>query len=107
MPSGPGMANGPVMANGPGMSNGPGMAGGPMMPNGMAYGNRNGGFDFQSQASDFGSPLSHLNDSVASLDHLAAMEKSLNHHEQVTPSLFQSATSVDKSVCVFVQKSGK
>ncbi|XP_023217100.1 zinc finger MIZ domain-containing protein 1-like isoform X2 [Centruroides sculpturatus] len=55
---------------------------GPMMPNGMSFGNS--GFDFQSQTSDFGSPLSHLNESVASLDPLAAMEKSLNHHEQVS-----------------------
>lgn len=82
MTSGAGMPNGPVMPSGPSMSNGPVMGNGSGIPNGMGYGNRNGGFDFHSQASDFGSPLSHLSDSVASLDHLAAMEKSLNHHEQ-------------------------
>lgn len=56
-----------------------------MMPNGSSYGGA-GGYEFQSQATDFSSPLSHLNESVASLDPLAAMEKSLNHHEQVSSS---------------------
>lgn len=55
------------------------------MPNGSSYGGA-GGYEFQSQATDFSSPLSHLNESVASLDPLAAMEKSLNHHEQVSRS---------------------
>lgn len=59
------------------------MSNGPMMGNGVNYGSSSGGFDFHSQATDFSSPLSHLNESVASLDPLAAMEKSLIHHEQV------------------------
>lgn len=63
------------------IANGP-VPNGPMMPNGSSYGGA-GGYEFQSQATDFSSPLSHLNESVASLDPLAAMEKSLNHHEQV------------------------
>ncbi|XP_035210734.1 zinc finger MIZ domain-containing protein 2-like isoform X2 [Stegodyphus dumicola] len=61
------------------IANGP-VPNGPMMPNGSNYGS--GGYEFQSQATDFSSPLSHLNESVSSLDPLAAMEKSLNHHEQ-------------------------
>lgn len=59
------------------------MPNGPMMPNGINYGSASGSFDFHSPATDFSSPLSHLNESVASLDPLAAMEKSLIHHEQV------------------------
>ncbi|XP_076372872.1 zinc finger MIZ domain-containing protein 1-like [Tachypleus tridentatus] len=55
------------------------IANGPTLPNGMSYRGMNGSYDF---SSDFGSPLAHLNDSVASLDPLAAMEKSLNQHEQ-------------------------
>ncbi|XP_022257226.1 zinc finger MIZ domain-containing protein 1-like [Limulus polyphemus] len=55
------------------------IANGPTLPNGMTYRGMNGSYDFPS---DFGSPLAHLNDSVASLDPLAAMEKSLNQHEQ-------------------------
>ncbi|UYV62859.1 ZMIZ1 [Cordylochernes scorpioides] len=54
-----------------------------------------GSADYQAPHSDFGSPLSHLNDSVASLDPLAAMEKSLNHHEQQMgpPSAERPATA--------------
>ncbi|XP_022250299.1 zinc finger MIZ domain-containing protein 1-like isoform X2 [Limulus polyphemus] len=55
------------------------IANGPNLPNGMSYRGMNGSYDF---SSDFGSPLAHLNESVASLDPLAAMEKSLNQHEQ-------------------------
>ncbi|CAL1271440.1 unnamed protein product [Larinioides sclopetarius] len=62
------------------ITNGP-APNGPMMPNGSSYGG-NSGYEFQSQATDFSSPLSHLNESVSSLDPLAAMEKSLSHHEQ-------------------------
>ncbi|XP_015920407.1 zinc finger MIZ domain-containing protein 1 isoform X3 [Parasteatoda tepidariorum] len=62
------------------IANGP-VPNGPMMLNGSGYGS-NSGYEFQSQATDFSSPLSHLNESVSSLDPLAAMEKSLNHHEQ-------------------------
>lgn len=62
------------------------------MPNGSSYGGA-GGYEFQSQATDFSSPLSHLNESVASLDPLAAMEKSLNHHEQVSRSSLYSLIS--------------
>ncbi|KAF8782987.1 Zinc finger MIZ domain-containing protein 1 [Argiope bruennichi] len=62
------------------ITNGP-APNGPMMPNGSGYGG-NSGYEFQSQATDFSSPLSHLNESVSSLDPLAAMEKSLSHHEQ-------------------------
>lgn len=64
------------------IANGP-VPNGPMLPNGSGYGGNNG-YEFQSQATDFSSPLSHLNESVSSLDPLAAMEKSLNHHEQVS-----------------------
>ncbi|XP_076361206.1 zinc finger MIZ domain-containing protein 1-like isoform X3 [Tachypleus tridentatus] len=47
--------------------------------NGSSYRGLNGNYDFPP---DFNSPLSHLSESVTSLDPLTAMEKSLNHHEQ-------------------------
>ncbi|KAG8200562.1 hypothetical protein JTE90_000635 [Oedothorax gibbosus] len=63
------------------IANGP-VPNGPMLPNGSSGYGGNNGYEFQSPATDFSSPLSHLNESVSSLDPLAAMEKSLNHHEQ-------------------------
>ncbi|XP_022240944.1 zinc finger MIZ domain-containing protein 1-like isoform X1 [Limulus polyphemus] len=67
------------------------------LPNGMNYRGMNGSYEF---SSDYGSPLSRLNDSVASLDPLVAMEKSLNQqmcppgmHDQSSQQMSHPATS--------------